>query len=194
MLRFFKGFILLSLLVVGMACGSDPGPFQMSTSTDMVIGDAQVTPVQFIVNPEEQTGEGTLTAQTVEEFSDRRVLSIQSFDLELNFPGIGPVTLVLNPNFESTATVFMLDSANQPAGTHTMTLFLIVETPDQNLTLDNVVLQSNTATLTLANPLPTLSFFLNGVQKQMQILSLTAVIPAQLITSNQDPTLTFPQE
>jgi hypothetical protein len=186
MLRLLKGIFLISLMMTALACSSDPGPFEMSTTTDMVIGDAQGSPVHFIVNPEEQTGEGTMTAEVVQEFPNRRLLSIQSLDLVLDFPGIGPVDLVLNPNFESTATVYLLDANNQLLGTHSMTLFLIVETPDQNLTLDNVLLESDTATLSLVDPLPVLSFFLDGVQKQMQILSLQVVIPAQLITNNQD--------
>lgn len=177
----------MGLMTLGLACTSDPGPFEMSTSTTMVIGDAPTSPVQFIINPVQEDGEGTLTAQILEQFSDRRLLSIESFDIEMDFPGIGPVAIRLNPNFESTATVFFLNSNNQPAGIHSMTLFLIVETPDQNLTLDNVVLASDTATLTLVDPLPILTFFLQGEQKQMQILSLEAVIPAQLITSQQDP-------
>ena len=187
MLRFFKGVFLAGLLILGPACASDPGPFEMSTSTTMVVGEAPGNPVQFIVNPVQQSGEGVLTAQTIDQFNDRRVLSIDSFDIELDFPGIGPVAIRLNPNFESTATVFLLNSNNQPAGTHNMTLFLIVETPDQNLTLDNVTLASDSATLSLMDPLPILSFLFQGQQQQMQILSLEAVIPAQLITSTQDP-------
>lgn len=187
MKRFYPFLALSALLLAFAACASDPGPFEMSTSTTMVAGDAPASPVQFIVNPVQETGDGTLTAQLVDEFNNRRVLDITDFNIELEFPGIGPVALRLNPNFSSTATVYKLNFNNQPAGTHTMTLFLIVETPDQNLTLDNVQLASDTATLTLVNPLPVLSFLLDGQQKQLQILSLQAVIPAQLISSNIDP-------
>jgi hypothetical protein len=187
MFRLFKGIFLVGLLYLASACGSDPGPFEMSTSTTMVIGEAPSSPVQFIINPEEQSGQGVLSADIAQQFSNRRDLTIQSFDIELDFPGVGPVAIRLNPNFESTATVFMLNFNNQPAGTHTMNLFLIIETPDQNLTLDNVQLASNTATLTLVDPLPVLTFFFQGQPKQLQITSLQAVIPAQLISSLIDP-------
>jgi hypothetical protein len=184
MFSFIKGIFLLGLVILGSACSSDPGPFEMSASTTMVIGEAPTSPVQ---NPVEVSGEGVITGQIIEQFNNRRVLAIDSFDIEMDFPGIGPVAIRLNPNFQSTATVFMLNSSNQPAGTHTMNLFLIVETPDQNLTFDDVLLASDTATLSLVDPLPTLTFFFQGQPHQVQILSLQAVIPAQLITSTQDP-------
>lgn len=186
--KFLFCIVLISLAF--SACGSDGGPFEMATMSTAVVGNPDAN-VHFIADPEDASGSGTLTAQIDEEFFDRRTLIITDFSLTLNYDSIGPVNYYLNPNLESTAVVYKLNANNQVFGTHTMNLNLILETPDQNLTLDNVMLASDTATLTLAQPLPILTFQFNGENKQIQILSLTAVIPAELITSNEDPLHTF---
>jgi hypothetical protein len=68
-----------------------------------------------------------------------------------------------------------------------MTLNLIVETQDQNLTYDNVVLASDDATLRLTQSLPILGFLFGGQNKQLQTLSLEVTLPASLVTSREDP-------
>lgn len=183
----FVGLFSLLLPFLTAACGSDGAPFEMSTASTMVVGDAGNGNVQLLVNPESSEGTGTLTAQIVEEFSNRRDLVVDAFDLPVEFADVGTLRLVLNPNLESTATVYRLNSNNQVAGTHTMNLNLILETPEQNLVLNDVMLSSDTATLSLTIPLPILGFQDMGQSKEVQILSLTVVIPATLITGREDP-------
>lgn len=159
----------------------------MATASTSVVGDAGSGNVQFLVNPEEDTGEGILTAQITEVFANRRDIVIEAFQLGLEFPSVGTINIVLNPNEESTGTIYRLNSNNQVAGTHTMNLNLIVETPEQNLVLNNVMLSSDTATLDLTIPLPILGFQFEGDAKEIQILSLLVTIPANLITGTEDP-------
>ncbi len=181
------GLMTLSLPLMVAGCGSDGAPFEMATATTMVLGDAGSGNVQFLINPEESSGSGILTAQITEEFANRRNLVVEAFDMPIEFASVGTLRLVLNPNLESTGTVYRLNSNNQVAGTHTMDLNLILETPDQNLVVSNVMLSSDTATLSLTIPLPTLSFQFMGESKELQTLSLTVVIPVQLITGTEDP-------
>jgi len=177
--------LLFPLLISG--CGEGTDVFEMAASTTMAIGAAEISPVQFIVDPETQTGDGILMAQVNESFSNRRTLSIEELKIELQYDNIGTVRVHLNPNLESTATVYRLNQNNQLFGTHNMLLNIIVETPDQNLTVDNVMLASDTATLTLVEPIPNLSFLFQGTQETLQTLSFQVVIPAELITSPFDP-------
>lgn len=181
--------LIILLFSLGIsACGSSGGPFEMATQTTMVVGDSGGgSPVQFISNPEEVTAQGVVGAQVDQVFNDRQTLIIESFEIIANFSSVGAVRLVLNPNMSSTATVYKLNSNNQPFGTHTMTLNLIVETQDQNLTIDNVMLASESATLVLTQNLFPLSFLFEGQSKELQILSLEVIVPAFLITSNEDP-------
>lgn len=182
-----KLLIFCTFLLILPACGSDGGPFEMASSTTQVVGDAEATTVQFLSNPEEQTGNGTMTAQVDEVFFDRQTLFVEGFEINLDFDGVGPVRVVLNPNMTSTATVYKLNQNNQVFGTHTMNLNLIVETPDQNLTYNNVLLASKNATVILDQLLPILNFQFNGETKQLQTLAMSVTIPAQLIVSNEDP-------
>lgn len=159
----------------------------MAVNTTQVVGDPDPTTFKLIVDPDQLTVMGTLTAQITEQFSDRQDLLIEDFFVESDFSGVGPIRLVLNPNFESTATVFKLNSNNQVAGTHTMTLFLIIETPEQNLTYENVMLSSKEATLVLDGTLPIFPFLVNGETKIFQTLDLSVTIPASLVSNQVDP-------
>jgi len=183
-----KGLFLLLLLGFFIsACGSPGDPFEMATTTTQVVGDLEPPAEKFLFDPEEQSAQGTLTAQVEETFINRRTLTIQAFEIINNFSSVGPIRMVLNPNFESTATIYRLNMQNQVAGTHTMTLFLIVETADQNLTYDNVMLASDQAVLELAQDLPILGFLFDDEAKQLQTLGLSVTVPAQLIDSPFDP-------
>lgn len=169
------------------ACGGSGEPFTMVTTATIIVGDAGPSPVSFLVDPVQQTVEGGLVADVVNELSDRWELTVLSLDVTANFDGIGPINLVLDPNFESTATVFKLNRNNQPAGTNTMTLSLIVETPDQNLTFSQLALSSDTATLSLDQDLPAIGFFFEGQPKEIDLSSLQILIPSELIVSTEDP-------
>lgn len=169
------------------ACGSSGEPFTMVTTATIVVGDAGPSPFSFLVDPVTQTVEGGLVADVVNELSDRWELTVLDLDVTANFDGIGPINLVLDPNFESTATVFKLNRNNQPSGTNTMTLSLIVETPDQNLTFSTLALSSNDAILTLDQDLPEIDFFFQGQAKALDLSSLQILIPSELIVSTEDP-------
>lgn len=214
LLHAFSVFFLLFNLI---ACGDGGGPFAMDTSATAVVGDTSsalvfpemaewelfsleelealeteltdylLDPVKLLVNPEEATNSGTLTAQVVQDFSNRRTIVIKNFDIELEFASVGLVHFTLNPNMESTGTIYKLNKNNQPFGTHNIILNLIVETAEQNLTYNNVMLASDNATLELVQTLPILTFEFAGSSKQIQTLALSAVVPAQLINSDFDP-------
>ncbi len=184
-------FLLVSIVgsALGLSyCGGGGQPFNMDVNATIFIGDpSPASPFQFIVNPEQQNPEGTMTAQIGTEFIDRTTLDILSLDLSAEF-SIGTVRITLDPANPSTATVFKLDGANRPFGTHTMNLNLIIETPDQNLVLSDVTLDCDTALLALAEDVPTLVFFLQGdIPKEIDLSALTVLVPASLITSDQDP-------
>ncbi len=133
MLSIKKMSVVLLSLGSLVGCGSAAGPFEMSTATTQVVGDALPPDpqVEFLFDPQQQSAEGIVTAQIVEEYVNRQELLIEDFEIVNEFPGIGPIRMVLNPNMESTATIYRLNLNNQVEGTHTMTLNLIVETPDQ---------------------------------------------------------------
>ena len=187
---FLRRISVLFLSLAALAgCGSAAGPFEMSTATTQVVGDALPPDPQteFLFNPQQQAAEGIVTAQIVEEYINRQELLIEDFEIVNEFPGVGPIRMVLNPNMESTATIYRLNLNNQLEGTHTMTLNLIVETPDQNLTYENVILSNTQAVLTLQGALPILGFYLAGQAMELQTLDLTVTIPAELVTSPYDP-------
>lgn len=169
-----------------VAC-TEGNPFEMAVTTEQVVGDPDSSPIKFIVDPEQETATGTLTAQIDREFINSRTLIVESLMVESEFAGVGTIRLHLNPNFDSTATVFKLNRNNEPNGVNTMTLFIIIETPDQNLTYDNVQLIGPSATLILEGTLPVLTFQLDGEAKVFQTLNFSVVIPAGLITSDEDP-------
>jgi len=178
----------LVLPLLFLACGTSGAPFEMANSVTMVVGDPDnLSFEKFITNGQEKTATGVVTAQIDQEFNNRRVLVIESFNASTDFDGVGTISVVLNPNLDSSATIFKLNTDNQPSGTNTMTLNLIVETPDQNLTYDNVELSGQNATLTLSQGLASIGFILNGQNKVLQTLGLTVQVPASLITSDDDP-------
>lgn len=188
MSRFQWPKLFIFLLLLGLfGCGSEAGPIEWATQATMVVGDQGGGAVQFLVNPEELTSEGTLTVQVDTEFNDRTTYIVQSYEIVFDFESVGTIRLVLNPNLESNVTVYKLNRNNQPSGTHTMNLNLIIETPEQNLVLNDLVLQSKSATLTLTQNLFPLNFDFMGEDKELQILALQATIPAFLITSDEDP-------
>jgi len=164
------------------ACGNSGEPFTMDVTSTLIVSDASPS----TNNPVQQIVDGTLHAQVTNEFRDRFELEIMDFEVDANFDGVGPITLVLDPNFASTATVFKLNRSNTPFGTNTMNLSLIVETPEQNLTLSQMSLSSDNATLELAQNLPTLNFFVGGQPKQFDLSALAIQIPVQLIVSTGD--------
>ncbi|MCE9625009.1 MAG: hypothetical protein K8R69_06090, partial [Deltaproteobacteria bacterium] len=87
----------------------------------------------------------------------------------------------------STATVFKLNRNNNPAGTNVMDLSLIIETPEQNLTVSHISLSSNDALLELAQDLAPITFFVGGQAKEIDLSALEVQIPFQLISSDFDP-------
>ncbi|MFO1463945.1 MAG: hypothetical protein U1F66_09195 [bacterium] len=174
--------LLASMLSLG-ACGSSGQPFVMDVTATMIVGDAGPS----LINPVQQIVTGNLTAEVTDELHDRFELEITDFQVNSNFAGVGDINMVLDPNFTSTATVFKLNRNNNPFGTNTMDLSLIVETPDQNLTLSHLSLSSNNATLELAQDLPPLNFFVGGQPKEFDLSALAIQIPVQLIVSTGDP-------
>ena len=191
--RKFSGFCFTSLLILFslsmIGCGGSGEPFTMVTTSTIIIGDPGPSSFSFLVDPIQQTVEGGLTADVVNELNDRWELVVQDLEVVANFDGIGQISLVLDPNFESTATVYKLNRNNQPFGTNTMTLSLIVETPEQNLTFSQLALSSNNAILTLNQDLPLIDFFVQGQPKQIDLASLQVLIPSELIISTEDPQL-----
>jgi len=172
------------------ACGSSGGPFPMNTQAIIFVGDpnpAIVNNIEFIINPEQQSGSGQLTAEIESEDINSFDLSIQSFNITLNYASIGPVTLVLDPSLPSTATIFKLNLNGKPEGTHQMTLNLIAQTADQNLALSNLLLTGDTNNLTLSGTVPELGFTFQGQPKVLDLTNLQVQVPGSLNISNQDP-------
>lgn len=212
----FHSFTVFLLFFNLVACGSEGGPVVMATSATAVVGeltqgasvvlsaeegdlaalseealtalaDLLENPLQTLTNSEESSSSGTLTAQITQDFPNRRSIVIENFNIEMEFANVGMVRFTLNPNLESTGTIFKLNRDNEPFGEHNMILNLVVETAEQNLTYDNVMVASETATLTLTQALPILSFEFAGTTMQLQTLALSVVVPASLITSDFDP-------
>ena len=169
------------LFLALVACGSSGQPFVMDVQSDLIVTD---------VNPENlavQTATGNLEAEVVDEFGDRLELEVFSLGATASFDGLGEVRLVLDPNFPANATVYKLNRNNNPFGTNTMNLSLIIETPEQNLTLSNLTLSSDSALLELNQDLPPLTFFFQGVPMEIDLSTLQIRIPASLIQSDFDP-------
>jgi hypothetical protein len=179
-------FFFLAWLGAGLGgCGGVSGPFDMMTDATVFVGDpSPVAPLAFLVNPIEQSVLGDLTAEIETEFPDRFALNPTSLNLTFDFAGIGVIIITLDPNNPSSATVFKLNSSNRPSGTNTMNLNLVIQTPEQNLVLSNVSLESDTALLQLAEDLPTLGFFVQGQPKELDLADLNVLIPPELITSD----------
>ncbi len=179
----------LGLLLVGLLFGCGKAePFLIAANSTMFVGDpSPATPLAFIVNPEEQGTTGTVDAEIATVFPDRVDLAILSLSLTFQFDSVGTINLSLDPNNPSSATIFELDGSNKSSGTNTMTLNLIIETPDQSLSLPGVLLEGDSALLELAENLPTLGFSFQGQSKELDLSSLNVVVPAELINSDVDP-------
>jgi len=181
------GLILFVASLFFTACGSSGQPFVMDTNATIIVGDSGPSSVEFLINPVQQIAPGTLTADIDQELNDRFNLAVTDFSVTTTFDGVGSINLVLDPNFASTATVFKLNRNNNPFGTNVMDLSLIVETPEQNLTLSHISLSSNDALLELAQDLPPITFFVGGQPKEFDLSALEVQIPVQLISSGFDP-------
>ncbi|HCU25637.1 MAG TPA: hypothetical protein DF383_11535 [Deltaproteobacteria bacterium] len=169
-------FQSLFLLFYLSACGGGADPIPMPVNATIFIDEAEVG-----------TG-GSLTAVIQEEFTNRYFMEVTELQTGGEFPGLGPVNIRLNPDLVSTATVYKLNvQNNKPFGTHQMNLNLLIETPEQILTLNDVLLMSNTALLTLAEDLPTLSFSFEGQTMAIDISALEVLIPSYLVSSTEDP-------
>ena len=180
--KFLKFSVLFILyLVFFPSCGSQGHPFEMSAQATAVVGEAG------LLNPEQQSAQGLVTAQLEEDFFDRSVLVIQSFDLLLEFANVGPVLLSLNPEAVSTAVIYKLNRNNQLFGTHTMNLNLLMTSAEQSLVLGEIQLSGNVATLTLNQDVPIFNFSLDSIVRQIQFLDIQVVVPTEFITSNEDP-------
>lgn len=171
------------------ACGGAAGPFDMTTTATMFVGGADSAPdLAFIVDPEEQGATGDLLAEIDTEFPDRFQLTLTSLTLTFNFANVGTVTVTLDPNNPSTATIFKVTANGNPEGTHVMNLNLVIATPDQNLVLTGVSLSTETSLLQLDESLPSLGFFFQNQPMELDLSSLNVSIPPALITpdtSNQ---------
>lgn len=163
------------------ACGSGGEPFLMDVQSDLVVTapDPDSLDVEVAV--------GDVEAEIAQEFNNRFDLDILSLHATATFPGIGDINLVLDPNFPASATVYKLNRNNNPLGTNIMSVSLIAETPEQNLTYSNLTLSSDSASLQLDQDLPPLTFFFQGQPMQLDLSTLQVQIPASLITSNIDP-------
>ncbi len=160
----------------------------MLNNATVVIGDAgSGSPIKFLFNPETQNANGTLQAQIIEEFDNRFELEILNFEIDAQFSNVGPIQIVLDPNLDSTMTVYKLNSNNQVSGTHQANLNLIVQTPDQNLVFQDVLLESETATLSLANPLPVTGFLFQGNAMEINITNLQLTLEPGLVIGDFDP-------
>jgi len=180
-------FVFLPIFAL-CSCGSGSDPFTMDTNATLFVGDpSPVTPLQFLINPEQQSSDGQLTAEIDQEFTDHFELTITELEIDFDFADVGPIQIVLDPNKTSTATVFKLKLNGNPAGTHTMTLNLIIQTPEQNLVLDDVSFSSTTNLLSLDQALPSLGFFVQGVGKELDISTMQVSIPPSLNISDRDP-------
>jgi hypothetical protein len=178
---------LLAVLAL-TACGGDGQPFIMDVNSTLFVGNNPgQSPLALLVDPIQENPTGSLEAQINREFSDHFELDVLSFNLAANFAGVGDIQFVLDPNLPSQMSVSKLNSNNQQIMPNVLNLSLIIETPDQNLTLSNLLLQSNTALLQLSENLPPLGFFVNGQPFAIQIANLNILIPSDLIVSDFDP-------
>jgi hypothetical protein len=169
-------------------CGEGGEPFEMVMNATIIVGDAEPDGgIKAISNPTQETVEGIAEGVITLELHDRFEVEILSVDISTTFPEIGEVRLVLNPNFVSSGTVFKLNRNNNLFGNHSFILNLIVETPDQNLTIDDITLEANNAVLTVVGDLPTLGFLFEGQSKEIDILNLELLIPSQLVVTTDDP-------
>ncbi|HKY64330.1 MAG TPA: hypothetical protein VJR29_13030 [bacterium] len=173
--------LALSISLILSACGSGGQPFLMDVQSDLIV--TATNPDSLVI----QTAVGTLEAEIVQEFNDRFELDVFNLNASATFPDLGPINLVLDPNFPASATVYKLNRNNNPSGTNTMRLSLIIETPEQNLTLSDLTLSSNSASLQLDQDLPPLTFFFQGQPMQIDLSTLQVQIPASLIVSFFDP-------
>lgn len=187
--KYLLQFILLGGLCAGLtSCGSDGNPFIMDvTSTIFVGANPANSPLEFIVDPEQQNPNGTLEAQITRDFSDHTEFQVLNFELSATFDGVGTINFVLDPAIDSLMSVAKLNCNNKPEGSNVLNLSLIIETPEQNLTLSNLVLESDTAALQLTENLPPLGFTANGQSFAIQVSSLNVQIPSDLIVSDCDP-------
>lgn len=177
----FLCVLALPLFLALAACGSGGEPFLMDVQSDLIVipPDPDSLDVEVAV--------GDVEAEIVKELNDRFELDVLSLNATANFPGIGAINLVLDPNFTANATVYKLNRNNNPFGTNTMNVSLIAETPEQNLTFSNLTLSSDSASLQLDQDLPPLTFFFEGQAMQLDLSTLQVQIPASLIVSNIDP-------
>ena len=162
----------------------------MNTQTIIFVGDPNptiVSDVEFLINPEQQSGSGQLTAEIESEDINSFQLNILSYAVGLNYASIGPVTLALDPSLPSTATIFKLKLNGKPEGTHQMTLNLIAQTADQNLALSNLLLTGDTNNLALSGSIPEMGFTFQGQPKVLDLTNLQVQVPGSLNISNQDP-------
>lgn len=187
--RFFKTAILLIVLGLGLAaCGSDSEPFIMEVASTIFVGANPInSPLSFIVDPEQQNPTGTLEAQIIRDFNDHTEFNVLSFDLVSTFDGVGTIQMVLDPNIPSQMSVAKLNCNDKPEGSNVLNLSLIIETPEQNLTLSNLVLESDSALLELTENLPPLGFTVDGQSFAIQVSVLNVQIPSELIVSDCDP-------
>ncbi len=182
--------LLICSIPLLSACGNDGEPFEMDMSSTMVVGDpepAASTSAKAILNPSQQEVDGIMEAVITNELSDRFEIEVLAVNMTATFPDVGEIRLVLNPNFESSGTIFKLNRNNNLFGMHNFNLNLIIETPDQNLTLDDLTLENNTAVLPVVGDLPLLNFFVNDQPKQLDILQLELTIPSNLVITTDDP-------
>jgi len=178
-------YCLIAVLAgIGLnACGAAE-PFNMPSDAIMFVGQpSPVQPIEFIVDPVQQAASGTMNAEIEDVFPDRTTLSLLSLNLTFNFDGIGDIVLTLDPNRPSSATVFPLNASGNPTGLSTMDLNLVIETPDQNLVLEGVLLQGESAILQLAIDLPSLGFFFQGMPQELDLAAMSVVLPNELILS-----------
>jgi hypothetical protein len=174
------GVLAVPILALLFACGGSGQPFLMNVQSDLIVADPN--PDSIVI----QTALGTIEADIASEFNDRFELDVLNLSATAAFPGLGDIHLVLDPNFPAGATVYKLKSNNQPAGTNTMNLSLIIETPEQNLTLSELTLSGNSAALQLDQDLPPLTFFFQGQPMEIDLSTFQVQIPASLIVSDSD--------
>jgi len=177
--RWIRALALPTMMILS-ACGSSGQPFVMDVQSDLLV--TAPDPDSVVV----ETAIGSIEADIADEFNDRFELDVFNLDATAAFPGLGDVRLVLDPNFPAFATVYKLNRNNQPFGTNTMNLSLIVETPEQNLTFSELTLSSESASLKLDQDLPPLTFFFQGQAMEIDLSTLQVQIPASLIVSNFD--------
>ncbi|MCE9624585.1 MAG: hypothetical protein K8R69_03885, partial [Deltaproteobacteria bacterium] len=95
------GLILFVVVLSFAACGSSGQPFVMDTDATLIVGDSGPSSVEFIIDPVQQLASGTLTADIDQELNDRFNLLVTDFSVTTTFDDVGPITMVLDPNFTS---------------------------------------------------------------------------------------------